>query len=213
MILYEEWTPAVWAAICATHTAIKTWINRGGEGALVKLQLPTICTLSAPGAPSGVWAWLGLEMVISLSNSHSAGSAFQINTQEITSSAYPDTHSFCSPPLSLSLKKKKNHPFVNNDKAGELFLRKKKKGIYGGSQRRTVETYELLKWKCPWNSEQHSHRHHLHINADRAGKKEEWAGGIMGRGSVPVVFFLNYTMQVISIGGRKSRPAACLIWP
>lgn len=82
------------------------------------------CFGETPGeTPSDVWALLGLEMVISLSNTHSAGSAFQINTQKITSSAYLDTHSFCSPPLSRSLKKKKNHPVVNNDKAGEIFLR------------------------------------------------------------------------------------------
>lgn len=92
-----------------THSH-KDMNNREGKGALVKLQLPTICTISAPRAPSDVWALLGLEMVISLSNTHSAVSAFQINTQKITSSAYPDTHSSCSPPLSLSLSLKKPTP-------------------------------------------------------------------------------------------------------
>lgn len=83
-------------------------------------MLPTICTISAPGAPSDVWALLGLELVISLSNTHSAGSVSHINTQKITSSADPDMRSFCSPPLYLSVQKI-NHLFVNYGRAGEIF--------------------------------------------------------------------------------------------
>lgn len=90
----------------------------------MKLQLPTFCTLSAPGAPSDVWALLGLEMVISLSNTHCVGSVSPMNTQKITSSAYPHTRSFCSPPRFPSIRKKKNHLFVIYDRAGEIFLRK-----------------------------------------------------------------------------------------
>lgn len=179
----------MWAAICATHTVIKTWINREGKGALVKLQVK-------PHQMFGLYWDLRWLLV------------YRTPTRLDLPFKCPENNKLCLSGYTLLLFTTSLSFFKKKKKITRLWImtklvkysweqlfsqsscmkfkkkeeEEKKKGIHGDSQRRrTVATYELLKWKCPWNSEQHSHRHHLHINADGAGKKEDWTGEIMKR--------------------------------